>query len=232
MDAVADRERFAVLYPMALSGRWAYSDSRPVKLLNSDTQVDDIGFLNALLDKLIAERVVDASRIYVAGVSNGALMAWTLACHMADRLLGVAPIISGMTDRQVEQCQPNRLVPLIVVAGTDDRMQPYDGALGEGFRLLSIPETLEFWRRKRGCTKSAATDVPRREFSDPTRAVLVDWTECKDPSLQRFYRIEGGGHSLPSFAPLPEGKRRLHGGRSQAIETAEDLWKFFLAATP
>jgi hypothetical protein len=48
----------------------------------------------------------------------------------------------------------------------------------------------------------------------------------------RFFRIEGGGHSLPSFAPLPNGERRRHGGRSQAIETAEDLWKFFRASNP
>lgn len=75
MDILADKEGFAVLYPMGLSGRWAYSDNRPVKLPDGDGQVDDIGFLNSVLDKLIAERVVDASRIYLAGFSSGALMA-------------------------------------------------------------------------------------------------------------------------------------------------------------
>jgi polyhydroxybutyrate depolymerase len=103
MDAVASRERFAVLYPLALAGRWAYADSRPVKLPNENGFVDDIGYLMSLLDKLIAEHIVDPSRIYVSGVSNGGLMAWALACRVPDRLAGVAPIISGMIDRQVEQ---------------------------------------------------------------------------------------------------------------------------------
>jgi polyhydroxybutyrate depolymerase len=108
-------------------------------------------------------------------------------------------------------------------------MQAYDGAMAEDFRLLSIPETLEFWRRMRGCAKHIVNEVPPHEKTDPTRAVLVEWTECKDPSPLRFYRIEGGGHSLPSFAPLSGGERRRHGGRSQTIETAEELWKIFSA---
>jgi poly(3-hydroxybutyrate) depolymerase len=61
---------------------------------------------------------------------------------------------------------------------------------------------------------------------------LVEWTECKDPSPQRFYRIEGGGHSLPSFAPLSDREKRPHAGRSQTIETAEELWSFFRTSVP
>jgi poly(3-hydroxybutyrate) depolymerase len=72
----------------------------------------------------------------------------------------------------------------------------------------------------------------RDSLGASTSRSSVEWTECKEASPQRFYRIEGGGHSLPSFAPLSEGERRRHGGRSQAIETAEELWKFFHASAP
>jgi poly(3-hydroxybutyrate) depolymerase len=75
--------------------------------------------------------------------------------------------------------------------------------------------------------------IPPHEPEDPTAAVRVDWTRCLDGSPQRFWRIEGGGHSLPSFAPLPEHERqRRHGGRSQAIETADEVWAFFAASQP
>ncbi len=109
-------------------------------------------------------------------------------------------------------------------------MQSYDGATAEGFRLLSIPETLEFWRRKRGCAKRITMEVPPHNATDSTRAVVVEWIECQDPSPLLFYRIEGGGHHLPSFAPLPEGRTERHGGRSQTVETAEELWDFFSTA--
>jgi polyhydroxybutyrate depolymerase len=231
MDAVADREGFDVLYPEALAGRWAYVDSRPVTLPDGGL-VDDIGFITALLDKLIADRVVDAAHVYVAGPSNGGLLAWTMACAASDRIAGVAPLITGMIERQIAQCHPKRLVPLVVIAGTDDWIQAYDGAMAPNFRLLSVPESLEFWRQLRGCGTWNVTELPAHEPRDPTLAVLVEWTTCKDPSPQRFYRIEGAGHSLPSFTPLSDREKRRHGGRSQTIETAEELWSFFHRSVP
>jgi polyhydroxybutyrate depolymerase len=231
MDAIADREGFAVLYPEAVAGRWSYADTRPAKLPSGEV-VDDTGFLLALIDQLTGDGVVDRARIYAAGASNGGLMAWTLACAAADRFAAVAPLITGMIERQAEQCHPQRLAPLVVIAGTDDWTQAYDGAMAPEYRLMSVPETLEFWRRLRGCKGLKPTVIPRHEAADPTLAVLVEWTECSDPSPMRFFRIEGGGHSLPSFMPLPDGPKPRHGGRSQAIETAEELWKFFQASNP
>jgi polyhydroxybutyrate depolymerase len=231
MDMVADREGFDVVYPEALAGRWSYVDTRAVKLPDGDA-VDDAGFILALSDQLVAEAAIDRAHLYVAGASNGGLMAWTLACGAADRFVAVAPLITAMIERQAELCHPQRLAPLIVVAGTDDWTQAYDGGLAPEFRLMSVPETLEFWRRLRGCRSQKQTQLVPHEPNDPTAAVLVEWTECSDPSPMRFFRIEGGGHSLPSFSPLPNGESRRHGGRSQAIETAEELWKFFRASNP
>jgi polyhydroxybutyrate depolymerase len=229
MDAIAEREGFAVLYPAGVGGRWSYDESRPVKLPGNGGLVDDVGFLNAILDKLVDEGSVDALRIYAAGISNGGLMAWTMACRMSERLAGVAPMLSGMLESQAEQCRPSRLVPLVVLAGTSDWLQPYDGAITEQFRLLSIPESLEFWRRPRGCTDYEVDMRDPHAAADPTRAVVINWMQCKVESPMRFYRIEGGGHALPTFAPANE-KRRPHGGSfSQTIETAEELWTFFKA---
>ncbi|MBV9735270.1 MAG: hypothetical protein JO209_05125 [Acidisphaera sp.] len=229
-DDVADREGFDVVYPEALTGRWSYVDTRSVKLPDGQGVVDDFGFIGALLDKLLADHVADPMRVYAVGVSNGALMAWTLACSMSDRLAGLAALISGMVERQAEQCHPKHLVPLLVLAGTDDLVQDYDGGMGDNFRLMSVPETLEFWRRLRGCTGMSMRELPAHAPDDPTEAVRVDWTSCRDSSPQRFWRIEGGGHHLPSFFPLSEReKQQRHGGRSQAIETAEEVWAFFHA---
>jgi polyhydroxybutyrate depolymerase len=227
MDAVAEREGFAVVYPRSLKGRWSYADTRSVALPDNAGTVDDLGFIRALIDRLIADRIADPARIYVAGVSNGALMAWTLACGLADRLAGVAPLLSGMIERQLEQCRPDRQLPLIVLAGTEDWTQPYDGWTVSGHRLLSIPESLEFWRRQRGCSWVERYFVPPHAPDDRTRAVRVDWTDCSEPAPMRFLRIEGGGHALPSHAPLSNQEKPGHSQRSRTVETAEELWGFF-----
>lgn len=227
MDAVAEREGFAVVYPRSLKGRWSYVETRSVRLPNGEGTVDDLGFLRALIDRLIEDKVADPGRIYVAGVSNGALMTWTLACGLADRLAGAAPLLSGMVQRQLEQCRPGRQLPLLVIAGTEDWTQPYDGWIVPGHRLLSIPESLEFWRRQRGCDWVERYFVPPHAPDDRTRAVRVDWTDCTDSAPMRFLRIEGGGHVLPSYVPLSDREKPGHGQRSRTVETAEEIWRFF-----
>ena len=75
MDAVADREGFAVLYPVALTDHWSYVAARAVALPDGSGTVDDIGFILGLVDRLTADHVIDPAHVYVAGVSNGGLMA-------------------------------------------------------------------------------------------------------------------------------------------------------------
>jgi polyhydroxybutyrate depolymerase len=234
MDAVAEREGFAIVYPAALTGRWSYSAQRPVQLPGRDEVVDDSGFLAALIDRLVAGGVADPARVFVVGASRGGLMAWAMACGMSGRIAGAAPLITGMTDGQLEPCRPARLVPLLVIAGTNDRTQSYDGWLAPDFRLLSVPETMEFWRRLHGCTGQSGRILPHRDPGDPTRVLRIDWTGCAagDGRL-RLLRIEGGGHQLPSFTPLPDPPRWA-GRQNRDIETAEEVWRFFadIAPTP
>lgn len=92
-------------------------------------RVDDLGFLGAVIDRLVAERVADPRRVFVAGASRGGLMAWNMACEMRGRIVAVAPLITGMTDGQLGSCQPAALVPSMTIAGTEDRVQSHDGWL-------------------------------------------------------------------------------------------------------
>ena len=109
-----------------------------------------------------------------------------------------------MTDHQREACRPARPVPLMVVAGTADPVQSYDGWLLPSGRLLSVPETLEFWRTLHGCTGQTGKPLPHREPTDTTRVALIEWTGCRTPGALRLYCVEGGGHHAPSLAPGTE----------------------------
>lgn len=124
-------------------------------------------------------------------------------------------------------------MPIIVVAGTADPILAYDGWLQAGVpRLLSIPETMEFWRRRHGCTGQAGQLLPHREAADPTRTQRIAWTGCVDGGPLVLYRVAGGGHQPPSFTPNTEEQRRVFGRRGQDVETAEAIWRVFADSLP
>jgi polyhydroxybutyrate depolymerase len=229
LDAVADREGFVAVYPDAIDGRWSYG--RPIILpmpaVGSET-VDDVGFLRHLIDLLVERRIADAARIYVFGVSRGGLMAFTMACMLDDVIAAAAPVITGMTDHQRDDCKPARPVPIVAIAGTNDTTQWYDGWIFPTGRLLSVAESLEFWRARHGCTGQQGRLLPHRRADDRTRVALIEWTGCAGLGPLRLYRVQGGGHQLPSTAggstPLSDPQFGL---RNADIETAEEVWAFF-----
>src|SRR5437868_11020613 len=106
-----------------------------------------------MLDRLVAGRTVDPARIFLTGISRGALMTWTLLCRHPDRFAAAAPLSSGMTEANLPCAAPQQ-IPLLAIAGTADSVQRYDGWVYPPpiARLMSIPETMEFWRRRSGCT--------------------------------------------------------------------------------
>jgi polyhydroxybutyrate depolymerase len=228
LDAVADREGFVAVYPDAIDGRWSYGRAiiLPMPTIVGET-VDDVGFLRRLIELLVERRVADAAKIYVFGVSRGGLMAFTAACLLDDLIAAAAPVVTGMTDHQRADCKPARPIPIVAIAGTNDTTQPYDGWIYQAGRLLSVAESLEFWRERHGCTGQQARLLPHRRADDRTRVALVEWTGCILAAPLRLYRVQGGGHQLPSTAGATPLTDPQLGARNADIETAEEVWAFF-----
>jgi polyhydroxybutyrate depolymerase len=227
-DAVADRDGFVTVYPDAIEKRWSYGRPiiAPMPAL-AGKPVDDIGFIRLLIDDLVGKGIADPARIYVTGSSRGGLMTYTLACALADRIAAAAAIITGMTDLQRDDCRPARPVPIVVIAGTKDTTQPYDGMRFATGRLLSVPDTMEYWRMQHGCTAQSERLLPQRDPAGRSRITLVEWGECQSGARLLLYRVANGGHQLPSTVsgnPMSEEK---FGIRNHDIETAEEVWSFF-----
>ncbi|TCS09274.1 PHB depolymerase family esterase [Rhizobium sp. BK418] len=230
-DAVADRNDFITLYPEAIDGAWNIKSRRPV--INGEP-VDDIGFFRTMIDDLVNRKIADGTRIYATGFSFGALMTYTLACALPDRISAIAPVASAINERQVEDCKPGHPMPVMMVNGTSDDVQRYDGYIRSFGRLLSVPEATEYWRRIDGCTGENVTPLPHLEPHDLTRASLVQWTGCRPGTAVQLYRIENGGHCWPRLARSDTGSGNddpvdgpRFGGCSNDIETAVEVWNFF-----
>ena len=133
-----------------------------------------------------------------------------------------------MLEGQRDACAPTRAVPIFAVDVTNDPdpIQFYDGWLLPTGRPLSIPETLEFWRRQHGCTGEEREMLLHRVAGDPTRILLIRRTGCAIEDSVRLYRVNGGGHRVPSLTPsVDDDWTRRADRQNEDIKMIDAFWE-------
>jgi polyhydroxybutyrate depolymerase len=217
-DRLADRDGAVVAYPQALGDPHRWNDGWPEAAPGAGAaQPDDLAFLAALVDALVAELGVDRRRVFAAGLSNGASMAYRLACERPDLVAAVAPVSGGMTPAVAGACAQGAPVAVIGMHGTEDPIAPLDGW---------VPGGIAAWARRDGCPERAASS--RLEDADPvdeTRTRVDLYEPCAAGTAVAFYTIEGGGHQWPG-GEAPLGFRR-RGRMSRDFDAGVVIWDFF-----
>src|ERR1019366_7477165 len=183
--------------------------------------VDDVAYVRALLNDLATIVDIDPRRVYAAGMSNGAMMAYRLAAECADRFAAIAAVAGPMG---IDDPRPVRAVPVLHIHGTDDQFAPYDGGVGRrslhGVPFRSVADTIAAWVRVNRC--------------DPTPTVMEEVSAVDDGTriVRHLYRgeapvvlitVEGGGHIWPGRPPFPE----LLGKSTQNLKANDVIWEFF-----
>lgn len=194
---LADKEGFIAVYPNG-SGR--------TKLLTwnaynccafaYETNVDDVGFISALIDELIVDYRVDPSRISVTGHSNGAMMTFRLACELSDKIAAAAPNAGALN---TDTCAPASPVPILIMNGEADENVPVAGGRSEGVGVASQDERIDrptahavdTWVAANGCAGSPTVE-------NTPNALVTSWTECSASSEVEQILIHGWAHRWPS----------------------------------
>lgn len=160
----------------------------------ADQGVDDVGFLRALIADVSTRYRTDPRRVYLTGMSNGAMLAYRMACEAADLVTGIAPVAGALH----VPCNPPRPVAVIAFHGTADQNVTYDGSPGR--RRLDrdreadppVAETLAFWARRNGCA-----GAPARETLAQGTVLHDVWRGCAPGAPTELYTVVRGGHSWP-----------------------------------
>jgi polyhydroxybutyrate depolymerase len=221
MSAKGEAEGFIVVYPQG-SGGFAGK----LRTWNAGTccgqamkdRVDEVAFVAALLDDLQATVAIDRARVYATGISNGGMMAYEVACALADRIAAIAVVAGEMT--ALDRCRPSRPVPVLVIHGSADLNLPIEGGVGAkalaAHEVRSLASAVDFWRRHDGCGENAQSEVDgavRR-----TR-----YPSCSGGSEVELVTIEGGGHSWPGGDRLA----RFLDPPSPSLDATAEVWRFF-----
>ncbi|MFZ4720411.1 MAG: glycerophosphodiester phosphodiesterase family protein [Ilumatobacteraceae bacterium] len=219
--------------------------TREVPHWETDVDGGDVQWFGALLDRLEQDLCIDTNRIYVTGMSNGAMMTSTLACALADRLAAAA-LVAGITDPT--GCAPSRPVPFVAFHGTDDPYLAYDGGVGDkaltlpaadgngtigdqsattgtsdlaGAIAAPVPDRVAAWATRNGCT----TPAPEATATATDDIDMAFYEGCTAPA--EFYSVAGGGHTWPG-STFDQAIVDLVGATTTSIDATTVMWQFFM----
>jgi polyhydroxybutyrate depolymerase len=228
MDALAQREGFAVAYAEALNGNW--NDGRHGAGPQRDQPGgDDVGFLRALVQDLAARGVGSPGDVAVVGVDGGGMMVYRLACESSGVFASYAALLANMPTELRQKCQPASRKPMLMLTGTTDSIMPFGGgklATTTGI-VESADATFQFWGQVNGCGGvGEVVTLPDADQNDGTRVEMLAAENCAQNADTIFYRIVGGGHQLPTRPAVNRPVDRGSGKVSHDIDTAELVWMF------
>ncbi len=171
----------AIVAPLLQAAAWNAGTA-----LNGN--IDDVGFINALIDTVLTQYNVDAQRIYAGGFSLGGFMTNRLACELNMRIAAFASV-AGTIGNQLT-CNPGRPLPICHIHGTADATVGY---INNSFGL-SAPDLIDFWLAHNNCSPIAdSTDLPDLVADGITVRHYV-YNNCSAGSVVEHYKAFGAGH--------------------------------------
>lgn len=218
LSAQADASGFIVVYPngtgQVQSWNAGHCCGEAVK-----NNVDDTGFVRAMVEDLAGEINIDPNRIFVTGFSNGAIFTYQVACELADLIAAVSPVSATPVLNDLEACNPERPVPLLHFHGTADEANAYYGSTNAiGFQFLPVSTTIEAWVKNNGCATVPETSTSGSITHDV-------YTDCTNGASVELYTIENGMHAWPGGEAVNEKM----GEPTTEISASQLMWEFFLA---
>ena len=216
----AARHNFTAVFPQGLLLHW--HDGRFSGLPGPD----DTAFLRALTSRLIDGRIALPGHIYLAGIFDGGMMSFSMACNSRDLFRGIGTVNANMP-AGIEPCNPDPML-LVMVNGTADPLVPYKGGgvglLGLRGRVLSAAKTAELFAHRNGCGASTAQPLAQTGPGSGPSVTEIAWHGCTSRKPVTLYRVEGGGHQVPGQAALP---RLLLGRSNSGFSAAEAILSAF-----
>src|SRR5213075_2919966 len=164
-------------------------------------KIDDAGFIKSLLDLEVTAHAVDRKRVFAAGWSNGAQLAYRLALENPQDFAGVAAISASVPVKENLDCgQVDKPIPVMIVNGTADPINPFRGGmvnLGSAKlgNVLSSEDTAKYWAELLGATATPqVATLPHTEG----RTTVDSMTWVKDGApVVILYLEQNGGHAMP-----------------------------------
>ena len=212
---IADTEGFLLVHPEGTTfiGDQFWNVGFP----GLSSNIDDVGFTEALIDELATLYTIDLDRVYATGMSNGGFMSFLLACQLSEKIAAVASVTGSMTQDTFDDCNAQHPTPVLQIHGTDDSVVLYNG------NNLSIPiaDVISYWVDYNNCeTTPTTTTLPDVDVSDGSTIEHSVYEDGDNGITTEHMKVIGGGHTWP-------GSVINTAGTNQDIDASMEIWLFF-----
>ena len=215
---IADTANIICIYPQAVSdplagtawnsGAGTYITGYGWYYPNST--VNDIGFINALMDTAIANYSINIQRLYLCGFSMGGFMTERMALQSNTRIAAFGSM-SGTIGNGITTFNPNRHVPIAHFHGTADGTVAFTGnSYG-----LDADSLINFWVGNNTCTTTPTIFSYPNTANDSITVERFEYSNGDPQSDVWFYKMYGADHTV-LYQPTND------------ITEIYELWLFFI----
>ncbi|MGH9581000.1 MAG: alpha/beta hydrolase family esterase [Terriglobales bacterium] len=227
-ERLADERGFAVAYPDGYEGYWNACNVVGDYSANQ-LNIDDVGFLTGMADKLVTEIGVDPGRVFATGISRGGHMAFRLALEAPSRFRAVAAVAANVPAPENFKCKPagQGTSSVMIMNGTKDPLNPFDGGEVKLFgwfrrgRVRSSRESGQYFADLNNITGTPATN--QTQVTGGVQVEQVLWRNDANVEVE-LVAIHGGGHVIPQ--PYWRAPRIL-GPTPKEPNGPAVIWAFF-----
>ena len=163
-----------VVYPEGVNRSWNAG-------IDPNNTINDVGFINALLDTIIANNNIDISRIYVCGFSNGGMMTNKLALELNDRFAAFGNVAGNLILEEGQFIDFDRKIPIIHIHGTDDLWVPYQRKASRN--RMDVDESIEFWKNHNKLDQFSKEVISTKSFFKKTSLNKIVFFNDNDKSF-------------------------------------------------
>lgn len=207
---IADTANFIILVPVAenyaLLNMRAWNSLGGIFGISPNTNVDDFGYIDAMLDEVITTNSVNEDKLFLCGFSMGGFMTQRFALQHNNRFAAYASVGGTIGSNMPEGTTPGKPIRLAHFHGTEDGTVGYEtNTFGQG-----AEEMRDFWLGNNNCD---FTPVHQSQYTDTDPStntpLTVDYYVFLggDADIE-FHKQNGAGHIWPK-------------------NTSKEIWKFF-----
>lgn len=203
---LAKQHGYLVLSPSAVSPRrWRDGyNTKPYKgdwndLLgganNNVVDIDDVGYISALVEWAIQKRGGDRRKVYIFGFSNGGTMVQRMIIERPNMFAAATAAVANLPAADIPL--PSRGTPLFLICGTEDNRMPYVGGVAADGRgvLRSAEATRDFFvAANHAGPNMIETMLPDTDPNDNCRIISQFYPSNTTPV--QYYIMDGGGHNF------------------------------------